>query len=119
MHHMMSELLYSEEGELIRRCLATLIDGGDLHGEFHARLGVTESEAAELLMRWPRLDVQDVSSAASVAIYNALNEMLNGLHLSEADFERRVGAKRSRLVPTYRALTIRRSRHSGSPPRAG
>jgi hypothetical protein len=70
-------------------------------------------------MRWPRLDVQDVSSAASVAIYNALNEMLNGLELSDADFERRVGAKRSRLVPIYRALTIRRSRHSGSPPRAG
>src|SRR5687768_14623473 len=103
---MILELLHSEDGELIRRCLATLIDGGDLHGEFQARLGVTESEAAELLMRWPRVDVQDVNSPASVAIHNALNEMLNGLRLSDADFERRVGAKRSRLVIIYRALMI-------------
>jgi hypothetical protein len=116
---MILELLHSEDGELIRRCLATLIDGGDLHEEFHARLGVTESEAAELLMRWPRVDVQDVNSPASVAIYNALNEMLNGLHLSDADFERRIGVRRSRLVPLYRALTMRRNRQSSSPPRAG
>jgi hypothetical protein len=119
MHHMIVELLHSEEGELVRRCLATLIDGGDLHGKFHARLGVTQSEAAELLMRWPHLDVQDVHSPASVAIYNALNEVLNGPHLSDADFERRIGVKRSRLVPLYRAWTIRRNRQSSSPPRAG
>jgi hypothetical protein len=116
---MMAELLHSEDGELMRRCLATLIEGGDLHGEFYARLGVTESEAAELLMRWPRLDVQDVNSPALVALYNALHVMMNGLELSDADFERRVGVKRSRLVPIYRALTIRRNRQSSSPPRAG
>jgi hypothetical protein len=95
------ERLSSEDREVIRRCLATLIDGNDLEGEFHTRLGVTESEVAELLMRWPSIDDRRKNSLASIAINNAMNEMLNGLGLSDTELERRVGTTRDRLARVY------------------
>ena len=100
-HHVALERLRSEDRELIRRCVAALVEGNDLQGEFQTRMGVTESEAAELLMRWPGVDDRDDNSRASVAINNAMNEMLNGLGLSDAELERRIGGDRGRLASVY------------------
>ena len=104
--------LGSEDRELIRRCLATLINGEDLQGEFQTRLGVTESQVAELLMRWPDVDDRADDSVAALAINNALNELLHGLGLSDIELQGRVGASHDRIANLYREWARLRGQRS-------
>jgi transposase len=89
---MRSELLKSKQLDLLRRCLAFVATTPQLDDEFETRLGISRSELAELLMRWPGAS----ETTLDLAISNTLNELANGLDLSAREWSE-LGATREEV----------------------
>ncbi len=96
----MVERLSAETRAIIRRVLVFVSTTRELDGEFETRLGVDRREFAEALMRWPAVDDRADEAPATVAINNALNEVVNGLALSADDWTR-LGATREQVQGAY------------------
>jgi hypothetical protein len=89
--------LSAKELDLLRGCLAFIARTPLLDGEFDTRLGITQSELAEIMVHWPAVS----GELADIAINNTLNELLHGLHLSAAEWEQ-VGSTRDEVSDLYR-----------------
>ena len=96
----MVERLSLEAQAVIRRALAFVTTTRELDGEFETRLGVDRRELADALLRWPAVDDRTDEAPATVAINNALNEVVNGLTLSPHDWAR-LGATREQVQRAY------------------
>lgn len=94
------EALSSDTQTVIRRVLAFIATTTHLDGEFETRLGVERAELATVLVRWPALDDRRDDAPATVAINNALNEVVNGLDLSAEEW-RQLGATRLEVEAAY------------------
>lgn len=105
------ESLSSDSQAVIRRVLAFISGTRLLDGEFETRLGVDRAHIAEALMRWPAVDDRADSSPGARAINNALNEVLNGMDLSEEDWLG-LGATRSQAELAYAEWITSRERES-------
>ena len=84
----------------IRKCLEFVISSQELAGEFATRIGAEPSEVRDMLARWPDPLAAPDGSGETVAINNALNEVVHGLHVSSAD-ERSLGATRGAIQALY------------------
>ena len=96
----MIERLSAESQACIRRALAFVATARELDGELETRMGVDRRELAETLMRWPAVDDRTDESPATLAINNALNEVVNGLALSSEEWAR-LGANREQVHRAY------------------
>src|SRR5688572_16004708 len=94
------ELLDKKDQTLMRRCLEFVRQTPHLEGEFQTRIGVAESEFDSLLSRWPEAADTGKESPATIAINNALNEIVHGLSLSKADLAM-IGASRGAVQALY------------------
>jgi hypothetical protein len=94
------EQLDREDQSQIRKCLEFVISSPELEGEFATRIGAEPSEVRGMLARWPDPLAASDGSVETVAINNALNEVVHGLHVSSAD-ERWLGASRGALQALY------------------
>src|SRR5262245_58449406 len=92
--------LDGEDQGQIRRCLEFVISSPELEGEFTTRIGADASEVSQMLARWPEPLAAPDASIETVAINNALNEVVHGLHVSAAD-ERSLGASRGAIQALY------------------
>ena len=97
---MTSQQLDGEDQRLIRRCLEFVISSPDLEDEFGTRIGADASEVTEMLARWPEPLTAPDGSSETVAINNALIEIVHRLHVSTAD-ERWLGASRGAIQALY------------------
>jgi hypothetical protein len=97
---MAGQQLDSEDQGQIRRCLEFVISSSELEGEFATRIGADASEVADMLTRWPEPLSAPDGSSETVAINNALNEVVHGMHISAAD-ERWLGASRGAIQALY------------------
>ena len=91
------EFLSTKELEAVRGCLAFIARTPLLDGEFDTRLGISRPELAEIIMRWPAVS----GELAELAISNTLNELLNGLDLSAAEWDQ-VGSTRGEVSDLHR-----------------
>lgn len=60
--------------------------------EFGTRMGLTLSEFREPLARWPAVDDRASGSSAWLAINNTLNDLLNGVGISDTQCRNQLGA---------------------------
>jgi hypothetical protein len=89
--------LSAKELELLRGCLVFVARTPRLEGEFDTRLGITRSDLAEIIMRWPAVS----GNIADRAIGNTLNELVNGLNMSAVDWGQ-VGSTHAEVSALHR-----------------
>jgi hypothetical protein len=75
--------LSEREQAIIKRCLEYVLRSGALSGEFETRMGVSERAVEDLLARWPQVG-QVGDDSDHIAINNAMNEVVNGIHISDS-----------------------------------
>jgi len=92
--------LTTEELEVVRRAMSATLQFFTF--DFETRLGVTPEAMGELLREWPNIDDSGDDSDACLAINNALNDLLHGVGVSDADAQRLVGADRDEMYRIYR-----------------
>ena len=97
---MPGQQLDPDDQRQIRKCLEFVIASPELEGEFATRIGAEAAEVRDMLARWPDPLAGPDGSIETVAINNALNEVVHGLHVSAAD-ERRLGAARGAIQALY------------------
>ena len=101
------ESLSPEAQAIIRRAIAFVATTHQLDGEFETRLGVERAEVAKVLMRWPAVDDHGDDAPVTVAINNALNELVNGMDLSAEEW-RQIGTTRGEVEAAYAAWATAR-----------
>jgi hypothetical protein len=89
-----------EEREVVRRAMAATFRYFDF--DFQTRLGVTPEEMRELLEAWPQIDDTGDDSDACLAINNSLNDLLNGVGISERESLDLLGASRDEVERIYK-----------------
>lgn len=89
-----------EELEVVRRALSATFKFFDF--DFETRLGLTPEAMRELLGNWPSIDDSNDDSVASLAVNNALNDLLHGIGISNADAQRLTGVDREEMYRIYR-----------------
>ena len=92
--------LSDQDQESVRRCLEYVVDSDALEDEFETRMGVTEQTVRELLNRWPELD-HCGDQSAECAVNNALNEVVHGLRISDAEWDRKFERARADVAASY------------------
>jgi hypothetical protein len=73
--------LTANELEVVRRMMAATFQYLDF--DFETRLGVSEEAMQSLLEAWPDVDDSDDDGDACLAINNSLNDLLNGIGISD------------------------------------
>ena len=96
--------------DIIRRSLEATFHFFDW--DFHTRLGVTPKEMRNLLRDWPQVDDTSVDSIAALAINNAMNDLLNGVGISDLQAQQLIGADRSELERVFRLWKSGRAREA-------
>ena len=65
--------------------------------DYQTRLGLAPDQMKALLANWPTVDDADDESDACLGINNSLNELLNGVGISEGEALRLIGVSRAEL----------------------
>ena len=98
--------LTKTEQEVVRRVLNGAFRHFDF--DFHTRLGLSEQELKKLLARWPDIDDTDDDSPACLAINNTLNDLLNGLGISDKAAIELTGVDRAGVQRVYKKWSAAR-----------
>jgi len=70
--------------------------------DFQTRLGVSEEAMQSLLEAWPDVDDSDDDADACLAINNSLNDLLNGIGISDDEAIKASGADRVEIRRIYK-----------------
>ncbi len=98
---MASRALNAVEQEIVRRCLVALLEGDFIEDwEFHARLGLHRSSLKAILSR-PEIDCSSEEEDVRLAIYNCMNELLHGLRISGADWDKWISVPKQEVHRTF------------------
>lgn len=100
------------EREVVRRLMAACFEFFD-DGEFHTRLGVEPADMRAILATWKNLEAPDDPSTACPAINHGLNDLLNGVGISDAQALAIAGVPRSEIDRIYRKWAAARGWTSG------
>src|SRR5262245_44491561 len=92
--------LTPDEREVVRRAMAATFRYFD--ADFHTRLGVDPEAMRSLLSNWSNINDADDESEACLAVNNSLNDLLNGVGISEREALELTGAGREELRTIYR-----------------
>lgn len=92
--------LTAPDREVVRRAMAATFRYFD--ADFHTRLGVWEHEMHALLSAWPEIEDSDDDGPASLAINNSLNDLLNGVGISEEEAREFIGVDRAEMRRIYK-----------------
>jgi hypothetical protein len=96
--------LTDDEREVVRQCLVALRDGEFLDADdIGARIGVEVEAYDALVAAWPSVDDTDDASDATLTINNALNEVCNGVYISDPQWAQWFTFTREMVRSTYRA----------------
>lgn len=70
--------------------------------DFQTRLGVTAKAMHALLDKWPCIDDADDESDACRAVNNTLNDLLNGVGISDQEAKELIGVSRAEMHRIHR-----------------
>jgi hypothetical protein len=91
--------LTPEEYQVIRRSMEATFCFFD--ADFQTRLGIPPDTMRSLLLAWPNIDDSKDESDACLAINNTLNDLLNGVGISDAEALELVGVTRAEMQRVY------------------
>ena len=92
--------LTPEECQVVRRTMEATFRFFDV--DFQTRLGIPPDTMRSLLLAWPNIDDSNDDSDACLAINNSLNDLLNGIGISDAEALEVVGVTREEMHRVYR-----------------
>lgn len=98
--------LTPEEREVVRRSMRATFRYFDW--DFHSRLGVTAETMHALLDKWPCIDDADDESDACRAVNNTLNDLLNGVGISDQEAKELIGVSRAEMQRIYTKWAVAR-----------
>ena len=91
------------ERDTIRRCIDALLNGPFLDDwEFHARLGVDRCELNTIAAEQARLDDCSTDSVAHATINNCMNEIVNGVNIAPAEWDKWFAVPRQEVQATFK-----------------
>jgi hypothetical protein len=91
--------LTENEREIVRNVMAATFDY--FTSDFGTRLGIEQRKMRKLLVAWPHVDDTRDDSDACLAINNSLNEILNGIGISDEQASKTFGVSRTELERVY------------------
>jgi hypothetical protein len=94
------QALTADEREVVRRALAATIDYFDF--DFEMRLGVSPEVMRQFVAACPNIDDTNDDSDACLAINNSLNDLLNGVGISEEESLARLGVGTDEVRRIYK-----------------
>jgi hypothetical protein len=97
---MIKNSLSDEEVDLVKKVIQVvrpLLGRGA-----RTRLGVSEESSNHILDQWPHIDDSSDSSDECVLINNSLNEMINGIRISDEDVQKLIGVNKETLKSIYK-----------------
>jgi hypothetical protein len=98
--------LTADERETIRRAMEATFRFFDR--DFQTRLGVTPEAMRDLLGDWPDVDDTPGDCDACLAIDNAMNDLLDGVAISDRQARESIGVDRAEVLRVYRKWTHNR-----------
>lgn len=102
--------LTAQDREVIRRAMEATFQFFDW--DFHTRIGITPEAMRQLLASWPNVDDVSADSDASLAINNALNDLLHGVGISDEKAVELTGVDRAEMLRVYHQWARMRGRVS-------
>jgi hypothetical protein len=109
------EKLNEHEQKIILQAMNLILTEEDYIGdwEFQPRLGISRDELRQVIAQWPHLQDDDDTDSRDnpdlirvLAINNSLNEVLNGVDVSDADWQKWIGEPREEVQRGYRTWAI-------------
>ena len=94
--------LSKEEQDVVMQCLYAVAEGNILAGEYQTRLGVEHEELRQIAAAFPDIDDSDDASKEALAIHNCLNEVCNGIHFSEREWNKWFTVDRATVDGVFR-----------------
>jgi hypothetical protein len=74
--------------------------------EMHSRLGVNANEFANVVARWPEIDVEVRDEDEFLAVHNSLNEVCNGFRIKESEWSRWFDVPMEEIMAVYRKWLV-------------
>lgn len=109
----MQTVLNDVERDTIRRCLVAMVDGPFIEDwEFHTRIGVDRQKLRLILSEWPYLE-SNIEESTQVAINNCMNEIVNGVRISPAEWNKWFVVPKEVVQRTYRKWCALNSQSPG------
>src|ERR1700736_1053947 len=94
-------MLNGAEQEIVRRCLVAMLDGDFIDDwEFQTRLGLSR-DALRAILKRPELDNSSEEEDVQLAINNCMNELLNGLSISSAEWDQWLPMPKQEVERTF------------------
>jgi hypothetical protein len=88
--------------------------------EFRSRIGITRDELRQVIAEWPHLKDEDDTDSKDnpdlvrvLAINNSLNEVLHGVGVSDADWEKWFDEPKEEVKRIYRTWAVLKGRNHG------
>ena len=109
------EKLYEHEKKIVLQVMKLILAEEKYidNWEFQTRTGITRDELAQVIAEWPHLkDENDEDSKDNpdlvriLAINNSLNEVLNGIKVSEEDWVKWIEVPRNEVKRIYKAWVV-------------
>src|SRR6185436_13318944 len=98
----MALALNEKERDTIRQCLVAILDGPFIDGgEFHTRLGVDRPTLNAILAAQLSLDYESKDLTVQLVLNNCMNEIVNGLSISPAQWNRWFVVPRQEIQSTF------------------
>lgn len=81
--------------------MKAILNGRFLEDEFQTRIGVEKHELQKVIDDFPQIDDSEKDTVETLAINNCLNEVCNGLDLSEQEWEKCFSVGKSEIIKAY------------------
>ena len=88
--------LSQTDQQIILECLKAILEGPFIDSvEFQTRIGINRDDLSQVIQAWPNIDDSNEDSTEVLALNNCMNEVCNGLDISDRDWSHwfRVGRK--------------------------
>ncbi len=96
------EQLSSDEQRIVLQCMKIVYDEKYIEEwETQTRIGIDRKTLLKIINAWPNLDDSENDSDVSLAINNCLNEVCNGINISEEDREQYFKTTKENINKTY------------------
>ena len=92
--------LTDREVELIRRTI--IAAAAHLDWDYQTRMGIEKHDTQQILASWPPVADDESGSDVEVLITSSLNDVLNGMGLSDLEVQRHIGCNRTKLSALFR-----------------
>src|SRR5271166_5204687 len=94
--------LSDEEKAVVLLCLTAIAESQLIEDwEMHTRLGLKRETLRAIIAQWPNIDDSDPDSNEYLAVNNCMNEISNGIHIQQDEWDKLFTMTRSQVLDIY------------------